>query len=79
MTTFEVASYMLKQGKPYTAALLARELSVSLAVASGKLYNIKTTHRYSIKLSQQSPITVEVTDIDGMQRKECLWRSILQS
>jgi hypothetical protein len=33
MTTFEVASYMLKQGKPYTAALLARELSVSLAVA----------------------------------------------
>ena len=78
MSTQEVAAFMLESGGHYTAAGLSKELGISLANASGNLYNIKTCKKYETELVG-TPVTVKVVDIRGHKKGQRLWSQILSS
>ncbi len=70
VSTTAAAEHMLTTGKPYTAALLAAELGISTHQASGKLYNIRTSSKYSTVATELPNRTVKLTAIKG--RKQSL-------
>jgi len=54
------------------------EMGISLANASGNLYNIKTCKKYETELVG-TPATVKVVDIRGHKKGQRLWSQILSS
>lgn len=79
LSTQEVAEHMLASGKAYTAATLKKELGLGQAYVSGKFYNIFMAKKYKTVLTCASPRTLRVVDIEGKQREQELWSTLLRA
>lgn len=76
-STQQIAEHMAITGKPYTAAMLGKELGITAAVASSKLFNIRNTPRYKVEVSDLPHRTVRVISISGCSSSEDLWNLAL--
>jgi len=65
MDTYSAALHMRKSGEFYTAAKLGHELNVSAKVASGYLFNIRTSPKYKTEVTELPNRTVQVLSIKG--------------
>jgi hypothetical protein len=75
LTTNEVAIHMLKSGKYYTAAELAKETGMTAKEASGKLCNIRKCVRYGTIETPLPNRKVKVRRVQGSEHiNESIWR-----
>ncbi|MGR5159252.1 hypothetical protein [Vibrio owensii] len=81
-TTMEVALHMLNTGRYYTAGILAKELNISVYLASGKIFNIRNGKKYTTD-TKGKPLEVKVTAIEDVpfpvqqSYKNSLWANLL--
>ena len=78
MKTLSVAEHMLSTGQFYSASLLAKELGISAVEASGKLFNSRTSHKYSCIITPMPRRKVKVQAINGRKfTNSALWNLAL--
>lgn len=78
MNTLSVAEYMLSTGRSYTASMLANELSISAVEASGKLFNIRNSKKYTCLVTPLPGRKVKVLAISGRKvSRSALWNLAL--
>ncbi len=63
-STLKAAEHMLQTGRAYTAETLGKEMGVSAKVATGYLYNIRTTSKYKV-IETTNPRTIKLLSISG--------------
>jgi hypothetical protein len=66
-STSEVAEHMLTTGRRYTSSLLAKELGITSKQASGKLFNIRVSKKYTTVVTELPHRTIKLTAISGRQ------------
>jgi hypothetical protein len=78
MSTLAAAERMLATGQFYSAGILAAELGISAASASGKLSNIRSSKKYQCVVTPLPNRKVKVTAINGKSvSKMSLWDLVL--
>ena len=73
ISTLEAAELMLSTGDYYSAAKLAQATGIKAQKASGLIFNIRTSKKYTIVETPLPNRMVKVLDIEGRNKRKDLW------
>lgn len=76
MGTADTARFMLREGRFFTAATLAKAARIPLSNASGNLFNIVHAKKYRT-VEKGKPVKVKVISIRGIEHESARYRGLV--